>query len=65
MKKVSKNDSLRENTEVFEKLKMDLIEAEYEPAERNALSTIDLIAWVDTKLNGKELFEVLKEKHSV
>ena len=44
---------------------MDLIEAEYEPAERNALSTIDLIAWVDSKLNGKELFEVLKEKHSV
>jgi hypothetical protein len=65
MKKASKNDNPRENTEVFEKLKMDLIEAEYEPAERNALSTIDLIAWVDSKLNGKELFEVLKEKHSV
>lgn len=65
MKKVSKNEALRGDKEVFESLKADLIEAGYEPGERNALSTIDLIAWVDSKLEGKPVYEVLKEKHSV
>lgn len=65
MKRVSKNDGLRDDKEVFEKLKSDLLEANYEPGERNALSTLDLIAWVDSKLENKPVFEVLKEKHSV
>lgn len=65
MKKVSKNDSLRNDQEVFQNLKRDLLEAGYEPGERNALSTIDLIGWVDSKLEAKPVYEVLKEKHSV
>ena len=65
MKKVSKNDGLRQEQEVFDKLKNDLLEAKYEPGERNALSTLDLIAWVDSKLLNQSVYEVLKEKHSV
>ena len=65
MKKVSKNDVFKENPDAFQKLRTDLIEAGYEPGERNALSTIDLVAWVDAKLEGKMVYEVLKEKHSV
>ena len=65
MKKVSKNDSLIESKQAFEKLREDLVSAGYEPGERNALSTIDLISWVDSKLSGKRVNEVLKEKHSV
>jgi hypothetical protein len=65
MKKVSKNDSLEEASNSLQKLRKDLIEAGYEPGDRNALSTIDLVAWVDAKLAGKMVYEVLKEKHSV
>ena len=65
MKKLSKNDSLRDNREIFEELKRELLEANYEPGERNALSTIDLISWVDSKLMNRPVYEVLKEKHGV
>lgn len=37
MKRFSKNDLLRKDKEVFRKLKADLLEAGYEPSERNAL----------------------------
>lgn len=65
MKKFSKNDALRKDKDLFFKLKEELLEAGYEPGERNALSTIDLVSWVDSKLAGKPLFEVLKEKNVV
>ncbi|MGB0918066.1 MAG: hypothetical protein ACPGU4_10775 [Flavobacteriales bacterium] len=65
MKRVSKNETIQESPEAFMKLKEELIEAGYEPGERNALSTIDLVAWVDSKLTNRPVFKVLKEKHSV
>lgn len=65
MKKFSKNDALRKDTELFIKLKSELEQAGYEPGERNALSTIDLVSWVDSKITGKPLFEILKEKNVV
>lgn len=65
MKRFSKNDLLRKDKEVFRKLKADLLEAGYEPSERNALSTLDLVAWVDSKIEERPLHEILKEKNVV
>lgn len=65
MKKFSKNDLLRNDKDTYVNLKNDLLEAGYEPSERNALSTIDLIAWVDSKISERPLDEVLKEKNFV
>ena len=64
MKKFSKNDLLRFDKDTYLNLKKDLLEAGYEPSERNALSTIDLIAWVDSKISERPLDEVLKEKNN-
>lgn len=65
MKRVSRNERIRENKDLFINLKEELLKAGYEPGERNALSTLDLGAWVDSKISGKPLFEVLKEKNVV
>lgn len=64
MKKFSKDDSLRNNKEVFIRLKSDLEDAGYEPSERNALSTLDLISWVDSKITSQPLHEILKAKNT-
>ena len=63
MKKFSKNDLLRTNKEIFEKLKAKLLAVDYEPGERNALSTLDLISWVESKLSDRPLHEILKAKN--
>ncbi len=65
MKEVAQNDLLRGNKRAMRKLKADLMSVKYEPGERNALSTIDLISWVNSKLTKKPLLKVLKAKHSV
>lgn len=65
MKKFSKNDALRKDKELFMSLKVELQEAGYEPGERNSLSTLDLTSWVDSKITGRPLFEILKEKNVV
>ncbi|MBI1288842.1 MAG: hypothetical protein GC178_14840 [Flavobacteriales bacterium] len=65
MKKFSKNDAMRKNKELFAQLKRDLEDAGYEPGERNSLSTLDLISWVDSKMTELPLFEILKEKNVV
>ncbi len=65
MKRFSKNDALRKDRELFLKLRDELAAAGYEPGERNALSTIDLLSWVDSKLSNRPLYEVLKEKNVV
>lgn len=44
----------------FKKLREQLEKARYEPGERNALSTIDLLAWVDSKIEGIPFHEVMK-----
>ena len=64
MKKFSKNDLLRQDKEVFIILREDLLEAGYEPSERNALSTLDLISWVDSKIENRPLHEILKAKNT-
>jgi hypothetical protein len=65
MKKISKNENLRGNQQLFVDLKKSLSSTKYEPGERNSLSTIDLIAWVDAKIEGVTVSEILKAKHSV
>ncbi len=65
MKKVSKNESLRGDVEAFEKLRLELEAADYEPGERNALSTLDLTAWVDSQIQAKPVYEILRTKHRV
>ncbi|MBL4586027.1 MAG: hypothetical protein JKX84_03070 [Flavobacteriales bacterium] len=65
MKKFSQNNLDGNDSDVFELLKKNLISVKYEPGERNALSTLDLISWVDSKIEEKPLNEVLKSKHSV
>ena len=64
MKKVSKNEALRKDKQIFLKLKSDLEQAGYEPSERNALSTLDLISWVESKIEERPLHEILKAKNS-
>nr|MBP9151235.1 hypothetical protein [Flavobacteriales bacterium] len=63
MKKFSKNDLLRQDKEIFTKLKSDLLSVKYEPGERNALSTLDLISWVESKISEQPLHELLKAKN--
>ncbi|MCF8463465.1 MAG: hypothetical protein K9G41_01385 [Flavobacteriales bacterium] len=63
MKKFSKNDLLRKDKDIFLKLKTDLIAVSYEPGERNALSTLDLISWVESKISEQPLHELLKAKN--
>jgi hypothetical protein len=64
MKKISKNDQLRNDKETFMKLKADLESVTYEPGERNALSTLDLISWVNSKIEERPLHEILKAKNT-
>lgn len=64
MKRFSKNDLLRHDKEVFVNLKNDLQEAGYEPSERNALSTLDLISWANSKIEDRPLHEILTAKNS-
>lgn len=65
MKKFAKNDQLRHDISIFQALRDELSAVDYEPGERNALSTMDLIAWVDSKLQHSPLSDILKSKHSV
>ena len=65
MKKISKNENLRGNRQLFLELKRSLASTKYEPGERNSLSTLDLIAWVDAKIEGVHVSEILKQKNSV
>lgn len=62
LKKNIRFDSPEERKAAFKKLKSQLLEMRYEPGERNALSTLDLIAWVDSKLQQKPIYEVKREQ---
>lgn len=64
MKKFSKNDLLRDDKRGFKKLRDKLDAVDYEPGERNALSTLDLISWVDSKIYDQPLHEILKAKNN-
>lgn len=65
MKRCSKNEHAADDLSVFVRLKEDLEAVKYEPSERNSLSTLDLIAWVDSKIARKPLHQVLKEKNAL
>ncbi|MCF8257478.1 MAG: hypothetical protein K9J06_08000 [Flavobacteriales bacterium] len=47
----------------FTNLRKQLVAVGYEPGDRNALSTLDLLSWVDSKLEGRPLTDILKEKN--
>lgn len=64
MKKFSKNDLLRDDKAVFRKLRDKLQAVSYEPGERNALSTLDLISWVESKISDQPMYEILKAKNN-
>jgi len=64
MKRFSKNDLLRNDVQVYIQLKADLSSVGYEPGERNALSTLDLISWVESKIEERPLHEILKAKNT-
>ncbi len=55
----NKKDSIKN----FKKLREQLEKTRYEPGERNALSTIDLLAWVDCKIEGIPFYEIMKRKN--
>lgn len=65
MKKCSKNDHFNEDQTLFINLKQDLESVSYEPSERNSLSTLDIVAWVDSKIESRPLHLILKEKHAI
>lgn len=65
MKRCSKSDYSVDDKLMFVKLKQDLERVNYEPSERNSLSTLDLIAWVDSKIESKPLHLVLRDKNAV
>lgn len=61
LKKNTRFDSLEAQAKAFKKLKSQLEDTRYEPGERNALSTLDLIAWVESKIE-QEPFYVIKQR---
>ena len=56
-----KKQDLQKN---FKKLRTELEQTRYQPGERNALSTIDLLAWVDSKIEGIPFHEIMKRNAS-
>lgn len=62
LKKNSGQKKKKDLVSNFKKLREKLLETRYEPGERNALSTIDLLAWVDSKIEGKPFHEIMQKK---
>lgn len=63
MRKFSTSKALFNVPTAFKKLRKELVEVGYEPGERNALSTLDLLAWVDSKIEERPLNEILRRKN--
>jgi hypothetical protein len=63
MRRFSTGKALFNVPTAFKKLRKELVEVGYEPGERNALSTLDLLAWVDSKIEERPLHEILKERN--
>lgn len=62
LKKNTRFDSIEEQVKAFSKLKEQLGSVRYEPGERNAFSTLDLIGWVDSKLQQKPMHMIKREQ---
>jgi hypothetical protein len=63
MKRFSSGKQQFDISNAFKKLREELVAVGYEPGDRNALSTLDLLAWVDSKIEKRPMFEILKEKN--
>lgn len=64
LKKNSTTKNKKDLLNNFRKLREQLTQTRYEPGERNALSTIDLLAWVDSKIEGIPFHEIMKRNTS-
>lgn len=64
LKKNSTTKNKKDLHKNFVKLREQLAQTRYEPGERNALSTIDLLAWVDSKIEGIPFHEIMKRNAS-
>ncbi len=62
LKKNSAAKNKKDLQKNFKKLREQLEKTRYEPGERNALSTIDLLSWVDSKIEGIPFYEVMRRK---
>lgn len=58
LKKNTRFDSPEAQAKAFKKLRTQLEGTRYEPGERNALSTLDLITWVDSKIEQKPFYQI-------
>jgi len=65
MKRYSTFKPEQDATKILKKLRTDLVAVGYEPGDRNALSTLDLLAWVDSKIEDRPMNEILKEKNEL
>ncbi|MFT4524112.1 MAG: hypothetical protein ACI85F_000253 [Bacteroidia bacterium] len=63
MKKHSRVSFEAELQEHLVQLKNDLDQVSYEPGERNALSTLDLPSWVQSKIENRPMCEVMQERN--
>lgn len=63
MKKLSSSRPPKSMRLFFTQLRDELLKAGYEPGERNALSTLDILSWVDSKIQDRPLTVILKEKN--
>jgi hypothetical protein len=63
MKKHSRTSLEGEMQEHLVKLKNDLDGVDYEPGERNALSTLDLSTWVQSKIENRPMCEVMQARN--
>ena len=60
LKKHTKFESKTAREKAFGKLKNQLEQTRYEPGERNALSTLDLMTWVESKIQHIPFCEIKK-----
>lgn len=63
MRKLSSSKRTTDPVKLYQELREELVKVGYEPGDRNSLSTLDLFAWVDSKLEGRAISEILKEKN--
>jgi len=64
MKKHSRIYFDGEQKEELAILKQNLEAVKYEPGERNALSTLDLPAWVQSKIEGRYVYKIMRDRRS-
>ncbi len=62
LKKNASVKSKKDMLQNFKKLRNQLEKTRYEPGERNALSTIDILTWVDSKIENVPFYEIRRKK---